>query len=89
MNASPPFDFDAEVEEVEAPPAATAPPKKPRTPKKELDLSEVLEAAIRSVLKDKETKPSDRVKAIEAGAKLLAIRHKIEGGGDAGNFFAK
>lgn len=82
MNA--PFDFNTESEPTAAPVV-----RKPRAPKKEPDLSEVLEAAIRAVLKNKETKPADRLKAIEAGAKLLAIRHKIEGGGDAGNFFAK
>jgi hypothetical protein len=48
-----------------------------------------LENAVRAVLKDKEAKRGDRLKAIEVGTKLLAIRHKIDGGDDAGSFFAK
>lgn len=87
LNGTP---FDFALEEPSLPPAPAPAPRKPkREPKKEKDLSEVLEAAIREVLKNKDTKPADRLKAIEAGAKLLAIRHKIEGGGDAGNFFTK
>lgn len=84
-----PFDFDLEAvvaDGVELP-VAPPPPKAKREPKGEKDLSEVLEAAIRAVLKSKDTKPGDRLKAIEAGAKLLMIRHKISGAGDDGNFF--
>ncbi len=90
MNASPPFDFDADAIadaiEVAAPIVVPKPAKAPKEPK---DLSEVLELAIRKVLRDKDTKPADRVKAIEAGTKLLSIKHKIEGGGNDGNFFGK
>lgn len=37
----------------------------------------------------KELTPSERLKAIEAGVKISAIRHKIDGEGQAdGSFFA-
>ena len=49
-----------------------------------------LESAVRTVLKDKEARRSERLKAIEVGAKLLEIRHKINGGDTAdGSFFTK
>jgi hypothetical protein len=51
-------------------------------------LQAVLERAVRDVIADANTKPADKLKAIEIGAKLLSIRHKIEGGGDGGNFFS-
>jgi hypothetical protein len=92
MNNGTPFDFNVELGGVEvlAPdPPAPSKPQRAKPPKGEKDLSEVLEASIRAVLKDKSTKPSDRLKAIEAGAKLLMIRHKISGAGDDGNFFTK
>lgn len=57
-------------------------------PKKDQLLSQ-LENAVRSALRDKTLKTSDKIKVIEAGAKLLAIRHKIDDGGSGGsNFFA-
>jgi len=46
----------------------------------------LLEDGVRKVLKSKDARPSDRMAAIQAGAKLLAIRHKI-GGGDEKGFF--
>lgn len=49
----------------------------------------LLESGVRAVLRDKNSKTSDRLKAIEIGSKLLAIRHKIDGGDDSGSFFAK
>jgi hypothetical protein len=49
-----------------------------------------LEGAVRAVLKDKDARRSERLKAIEVGAKLLEIRHKINGGDTAdGSFFTK
>lgn len=45
-----------------------------------------LENGVKDVLADKEAKASERVAAITAGAKLLAIRHKISEG-DAKGFF--
>ena len=53
------------------------------------DFLKLLEAGVRDVLRDKEAKRSDKLKAVEIGSKLLAIRHKIDGGDDAGSFFAK
>jgi hypothetical protein len=37
-----------------------------------------LEEGVRAVLSDKKAKPHERVAAISAGAKLLAIKHKIK-----------
>lgn len=54
---------------------------------KKQDFLAILEQAVRDTLKDKDADPAVRLKAIEIGAKLLGIRHKIEGGGDAGSFF--
>lgn len=50
-------------------------------------LLELLEKSVRDILRSKDTKPADRLKAIEQGARLLAIRHKIEEGGGGGSFF--
>jgi hypothetical protein len=49
-----------------------------------------LEKAVTDILGNEKTKTADRLKAIEAGAKLLTIRHRIEGmgtGDDGTNFF--
>jgi hypothetical protein len=49
-----------------------------------------LERAVADILENEKTKTADRLKAIEAGAKLLTIRHRIEGmgtGDDGTNFF--
>lgn len=48
----------------------------------------VLEQGVRNVLRDKEATASEKLAAVNAGAKLLAIRHKIAGG-DEDNFFNK
>lgn len=37
----------------------------------------LLEAGVRAVLKDPESKPSERIAAIAAGSKLLMIKFKI------------
>ena len=55
-----------------------------RTPADDPLLRE-LEKGIRDVLGNKDTKTADRLKAIEIGAKLLAIRHRLEGGGGDGH----
>ena len=44
---------------------------------KEPDFLKTLETAVRAVLEDADTKASERIAAIAAGAKLLMIRHKI------------
>lgn len=46
-----------------------------------------LEAGVRSVLKKKGATASERLNAVQAGVKLLAIRWKIEGGDDDSSFF--
>lgn len=51
------------------------------------DLMKVLEDGVRKILKDRESSNSDRLSAINAGTRLLAIRHKIVGGGDEEGFF--
>lgn len=50
----------------------------------------LLERQIREILRDKELSSVDRLKAVEAGARLLQVRHKIEGGEQIdGAFFRK
>jgi hypothetical protein len=53
---------------------------------KEPDFLKTLEAGVRAVLKDPETKASERIAAIAAGAKLLMIKHRISET-DESNFF--
>lgn len=52
-----------------------------------------LEKAVKDILAkgNDDVSTADRLKAIEAGAKLLMIRHRIEGTGEGedGKFFAK
>ena len=48
-------------------------------------LIDVLENGIREVLKNKKAKTSEKVAAISAGAKLLAIKNKLDDG--SGGFF--
>lgn len=54
-------------------------------------LIDVLEIEVRKALRGKELTNAERLKAIEVGAKILAIRHKIDEGigGASGAFFAK
>jgi hypothetical protein len=40
-------------------------------------LLKALEAGVRAVLRDQAAKPSEKVAAIAAGAKLLMIKHRI------------
>lgn len=44
---------------------------------KSKDLMAALEKGVRAVLRSREAKPSDKVAAINAGVKLVAIQHKI------------
>ena len=46
----------------------------------------LLEAGVERVLRDKEATASERLAAVNAGAKLLMIRFKISGS-DEDNFF--
>lgn len=51
------------------------------------DLLLVLEREVKEILKNKPNK-ADRLSAINAGTRLLAIRHRINGSGDdTENFF--
>ena len=50
------------------------------------DFLTTLEAGVKAVLADKKAKASERVAAITAGVKVMAIRHKIAGGDDGGFF---
>lgn len=50
------------------------------------DFLDTLEDGVRGVLKDKRAKPAERVAAITAGAKVAAIRHRINGD-DETSFF--
>lgn len=50
------------------------------------DFLGTLENGVKDVLKAKETTASERVAAVNAGAKLLMIRHKITGGDEKGFF---
>jgi hypothetical protein len=46
----------------------------------------ILEGGVKAVLRDKDASAGERVAAITAGAKLLAIRHKISAS-DENDFF--
>jgi hypothetical protein len=46
----------------------------------------ILEGGVKAVLKDATATAGERVAAITAGAKLLAIRHKISDGDQKGFF---
>lgn len=45
-----------------------------------------LERSIKSVIKSRKATPAERVAAITAGVKLLAVKHKISGGDETGFF---
>jgi hypothetical protein len=52
------------------------------------ELLEEMETGLLDMLKKKTLTNTERLKAIEAGAKILMIKHKIsEGGGADGAFF--
>lgn len=53
---------------------------------KDKEFMELLEQGVRDVLKNRKSKPSERVAAISAGTKLLAIKNKIAS--DDGGFFS-
>ncbi len=58
------------------------------TAKKTDPLIDTLEKAIRDVISAKDASISEKLQAITAGTKVLAVRHKLEGG-DEGGFFDK
>jgi hypothetical protein len=54
------------------------------------DFMETLELGIKDVLSNKKASMKDRIDAINAGTKLMLIKHKIKDtGGEAGSFFNK
>lgn len=56
--------------------------------KTDTDFMKVLETGIRDVLENKESTAKERMDAVNAGTKLLLIKHKISDAGDeAGSFF--
>lgn len=55
------------------------------TKKEPNDLLEALEEAILRALED--TTGKERVDAINAGIKLVAIKHRVRGGGDTEDYF--
>lgn len=58
------------------------------TKKSDSDFLKILEDGIKDVLSNKDTSPKERISAIEAGAKLMQIKHKIDGDeGGASSFF--
>lgn len=58
------------------------------TDKSDAEFLKTLEDGIRKVLTDKKTTAKERIEAINAGAKLMQIKHKISDTGDgAGSFF--
>lgn len=50
------------------------------------DFQDVLEQGVRGVLGNRKATASEKLQAVAAGVKLLAIRHKISGGDDSGFF---
>lgn len=57
-----------------------------KNPIDEDDFLRTLEDGVREVIKNKRSKPSERMAAVTAGVKILAIRHKIKDGDDTGFF---
>lgn len=50
------------------------------------DFLAVLERSVREVLKSPDAKPSERVSAIQAGAKIAMIKHRISDDGSESFF---
>jgi hypothetical protein len=58
-----------------------------RTPKADT-LVRKLERAVLAVLDDDKASAQDKLRAIDVGAKILQIKHKLAAGGDdGGNYF--
>lgn len=57
--------------------------------KKDDDFLNVLETAVRNIVKNKKASKADKLSAINAGTKLLAIRHKISSSDSEEGFFSK
>lgn len=50
------------------------------------DFLTILEQGVKQVLENKKATPAERMAAVTAGVKLLAIRHRIHGGDEKGFF---
>lgn len=50
-------------------------------------MQRLLERAIKDILNDPKAKPGEKLKAVEKGCALLALRHKIGESGGGGGFF--
>jgi hypothetical protein len=48
-----------------------------------------LETAVRKIVKSPKTSQADRLAAINAGTRLLTIKHRINGDGEEKGFFNK
>lgn len=46
-----------------------------------------LEAGVRKIIRSNKSSKADKLSAINAGVKIAAIRHKINGGNDDQGFF--
>ena len=57
--------------------------------KVEDDFLKELEVAVRKIVKSNKSSKADKLSAIGQGVKLLAIKHKINGGDDKAGFFDK
>jgi hypothetical protein len=57
--------------------------------KPDSDFLDELEAAVRKIVRSSKASKADKLSAINAGTKLLAIRHKINGGDDDKGFFGR
>ncbi len=55
-------------------------------PKSEASLLDTLEKAIRDVISAKDASISEKLQAITAGTKVIAIKHKLEASEDSGFF---
>ena len=51
------------------------------------DFTAALEKGVRTVLGDTNSTNAERVQALNAGMKLLLVRHKVETKDDTGDFF--
>ena len=60
--------------------------EQPEAADKDSDFMAVLEQGVRDVLKNRKASAADKLAAVTAGTKLLAIRHKIDGGDEKGFF---
>jgi hypothetical protein len=55
--------------------------------KPDSDFLDELETAVRKIVRSNKASKADKLSAINAGTKLLAIRHRIQGGEDDKGFF--